>query len=1129
MKTNLGKSGMRFMRYLLIVGSLFIGSSAFADNLLTVRMIGAGGTNNTVTSNGAISCVGGTGSDCSESLPTGTPVTLTAYPDANSIFVGWQAVNFHCRTTAPTCTFQIDAFERIETAVFAPANNLSVTISDPASLPDNRVESNVPGIDCFQGHGDCDENYGLDNVVILTATPDPSAHPSPLFTGWNVIVDDGNDATNQCDAVSPPLDTCTVTIPGTPGKNVTVMAMFNSYILTVDETTSTGSYTITSSPTGINCNQTNTDDCEEIYDPDTDVTLTATADTGTSFLGWGGPCAGIATTCTVKMNENLTVSPLFTKLTKKLTVDASPGAGIGRVTSPNIPPQVNTTGLSSYDFPFGTVVTLTADPDTGSKFTGWDVPSNPSLCPNDPTIAESCTVTMNNDLTVNARFEKAMLTVILDGSGTGDVTSVPLGIDCPNGLAGGILDNVCDEDFNPGTVVTLTATAGPNSLFTGWSVNSSVNPPCPGTADCRLTMSDLMTVTATFERRQTLDVTILLTDPQGNTPPNVSGKVTFDPPSGPNGDVDELICENNANCPHLVGNYPHDSFVTLTAIAGTDSKFKRWNGNNLGNLCAGTNICSVPMNQARNIVAEFVNVQTLKVATVGPGNVTSDPATDGIDCGTDCEEAYPIIPAPHKIVTLTATPEATFTGWSGSGATACTGNPVCEVTIDNDYELMATFHLQNTLTVVKQGTGRGRVTSVPVGIDCGINCEEAFNEGTVVTLTAVDFNGSRFTGWSEPSCSGNTCDVTMNGNLTVIATFALEKTDNDLVIDLGADGIWAYMNNDPNQWVKIHTLSPEKMAIGDIDGTGQDDLITAFLQGIWALMNNTNWANLHTLQAGSVITTGDLDDSGKDDLLIDFGPGPGLWAMMNNDQANGWVQIHPLSPKGLVAGDFKGDRQDEVVIDFGPSLGIWIFSDFLSNPHVWFPLHKTASADSMVIGDMDSGGNDIIIDFGAPHGIFEWRNNRWWDHIHGYSPDSIVIADLDNDGVGELIIDFGDPYGIWILNNGSGFHSGWYPLHGVSPVSMVVGDLNSDRIDDVIINFGALGIWVVMGDTGFHGNGFIHTWNKLHPGTAELMVTGNLDGIETPPSPALSAAMEDEADKPVPGGVSADDGQPFPE
>ena len=80
---------------------------------------------------------------------------------------------------------------------------------------------------------------------------------------------------------------------------------------------------------------------------------------------------------------------------------------------------------------------------------------------------------------------------------------------------------------------------------------------------------------------------------------------------------------------------------------------------------------------------------------------------------------------------------------------------------------------QYTLTVQKAGSGSGTVTSSPSGIDCGSDCTETYNAGTIVTLTAVAASGSIFEGWSGGGCSGTgTCAVTMDTSKTVTATFA---------------------------------------------------------------------------------------------------------------------------------------------------------------------------------------------------------------------------------------------------------------------------------------------------------------------------------------------------------------------
>jgi hypothetical protein len=76
------------------------------------------------------------------------------------------------------------------------------------------------------------------------------------------------------------------------------------------------------------------------------------------------------------------------------------------------------------------------------------------------------------------------------------------------------------------------------------------------------------------------------------------------------------------------------------------------------------------------------------------------------------------------------------------------------------------------LTVTRNGTGKGAVTSSPAGISCGSTCKTSFETGQDVTLNAAAAAGSTFTGWSG-DCSGTetAAVVTMNSNKTCTATF----------------------------------------------------------------------------------------------------------------------------------------------------------------------------------------------------------------------------------------------------------------------------------------------------------------------------------------------------------------------
>jgi hypothetical protein len=164
---------------------------------------------------------------------------------------------------------------------------------------------------------------------------------------------------------------------------------------------------------------------------------------------------------------------------------------------------------------------------------------------------------------------------------------------------------------------------------------------------------------------------------------------------------------------------------------------------------------------------------TLTVSTngTGTGTVTSSPA--GINCGTTCSAFY----SEGTTVTLTPAADAgsSFAGWSG----ACSGTGACTVTMDQARSVTATFNLipvvppSFTLTVGKNGTGSGTVTSSPGAINCGATCSQTYTQGTVVTLTPTPTAGSTFAGWSGDCTGTGACTVTMSQARSVTATFNL--------------------------------------------------------------------------------------------------------------------------------------------------------------------------------------------------------------------------------------------------------------------------------------------------------------------------------------------------------------------
>ena len=404
------------------------------------------------------------------------------------------------------------------------------------------------------------------------------------------------------------------------------------------------------------------------------------------------------------------------------------GSATGTVTSNAVEGAMIDCGTTcSASFPPGTLVTLSAAPGTGALFAGWA-----GVCSD---AAPNCSFTLDSDTTVQATFDvlRHTITVVPGGNGVGAVTANVGGINCPG---------TCQATVDHGTSVTLTATPTPPSIFAGWN-----DAGCTGTSPCTFTVTQDEVVDAAFALNYTVTVS-----KNGNG----SGTVTSSPAG--------INC--GTDCDQV---YPAGTMVTLTASAAGDSTFAGWGG-----ACTGTGSCVVQVDAVVAVSATFtLRRYTLTASRTGTGGgvVTSNPT--GINCGTDCDELYD-----HGTeVTLTATPNgvSTFSGWTGAG---CSGTAGCVVQMTQARSVSAAFTLNRyQLAVAKAGAGAtlGTVTSSPSGITCGTDCDELYDAGTMVTLSASTATGATFTGWSGACTGTGNCTVTMNAAQSVTATFTLNQ------------------------------------------------------------------------------------------------------------------------------------------------------------------------------------------------------------------------------------------------------------------------------------------------------------------------------------------------------------------
>ena len=114
-----------------------------------------------------------------------------------------------------------------------------------------------------------------------------------------------------------------------------------------------------------------------------------------------------------------------------------------------------------------------------------------------------------------------------------------------------------------------------------------------------------------------------------------------------------------------------------------------------------------------------------------------------------------------------------------------------------------------TLTVIKDGTGTGKVVSGPGSINCGLNCTDVYPVGTRVVLAAGADEGSFFRGWAGGECTGiSTCTVTVDKDKTVTAIF--DK------IPPSSDGSGSLVTVSPASLSNVHTVgtSPCPQLVG---------------------------------------------------------------------------------------------------------------------------------------------------------------------------------------------------------------------------------------------------------------------------------------------------------------------------
>jgi hypothetical protein len=275
-------------------------------------------------------------------------------------------------------------------------------------------------------------DYGGDGAAVTAV-----ANAGYRFTGWS-------------DGVSTPTRTETNVT-----ANIAVTANFaaDSYILT---------YTAEANGTLVGeTSQTVT------YGAD-GTAVTAQAADNYHFVDWDDGETSAART-ELSVSADLSVVARFALNT--YTVTSTVPGGHGTIDPPG-----------EQDAAYGAILQFLLTPDTGYR-TDQVTGSCGGILSGDTFTTNA----VSTDCTVEAAFilNQYLLSVIIEGEGTGSVSSNPPGINT--------CTSDCSADFASGDLVTLTASPDDGSIFNGWSGEG-----CSGTDNCTVTMDQAREVTAEF-------------------------------------------------------------------------------------------------------------------------------------------------------------------------------------------------------------------------------------------------------------------------------------------------------------------------------------------------------------------------------------------------------------------------------------------------------------------------------------------------------------------------------------------------------------------------------------------------------------------------------------------------------
>lgn len=232
-----------------------------------------------------------------------------------------------------------------------------------------------------------------------------------------------------------------------------------------------------------------------------------------------------------------------------------------------------------------------------------------------------------------------------------------------------------------------------------------------------------------------------------------------------------------------------------------------------------------------------------------------------------------------------------------------------------------------------------------------------------------------------------------------------------------------------------HVRNGVKVAAGDVDGDGVDEIITGtgngsgphvrIFESDGRVQSPGFFAYEEHFRGGVNVASGDLDGDGVDEIIAGAGVGGGPHIRVFDKDGNpkltaGFFAFSPFFRGGVTvaAGDIDNDGVDEIIAGAGTGGGphIRMFEgDGRLMPNSFFAFHPDSRTGvDVAAGDFDSDGQDEVV-------ASQLANGEAWIKVYQYNDEKTILgefraygegvetganitaADVDGDGRAEII------------------------------------------------------------------------------------------------------------------------------